>query len=140
MYIINENQPIAMADKLCTVKGCPFNGRYCRVHKAAKIITRVVINKVSEPRKELNKKYTKLSKIKKGEKTECEIRIPGVCTGKIQGYNHPAGKHSAERLLNLDDGKFCCNACNTWCEDHPKEAMELGYIKKRNTKMERSKI
>lgn len=127
-----------MTIKLCDIKGCPFFGRYCRLHlkplpKNQITIVKTVISKVAPQRKETNKEYAKRYKKEKGIKTKCEIKIPGVCTGIIQGYNHPAGKHSKKLLLNLANGQFCCNACNTWIEDHPTEAMALGYLKKRNT-------
>lgn len=96
-----------------------------------------MIRKVAPERKQTNKEYRKRYKKEKGSKTKCEIKIPGVCTGIIQGYNHPAGKHSKKLLLNLVEGQFCCNACNTWLEDHPTEAMEMGFIKKRNVKIDR---
>lgn len=129
-----------MPIKLCTVKGCPYEGHYCRLHLEKKptnqrVIT--IIPKVSENRKELNKKYKKKSKEIKGDKTECMYKIPGVCTGKIQGYNHPAGKHNEERMLDIKPEHFCCNACNTWLEAHHAEAVKKGYIKKRNTKLNR---
>lgn len=128
-----------MLHDLCKVTGCINYGRYCRIpgHLKAPEQTRVVIPKVSQERKEVNKEYSKRYKKEKGKKTKCEYKIKGVCTGNIQGYNHPAGKHSKERLLNLKDGKFCCNACNQYCEDHPEKAMALGFIKKRNTQIKK---
>lgn len=134
-----------MKHELCKQKDCFNFGKYCRrpghltpAPSNKRVIT--VIAKVAEGRKDLNKEYKKRYKKEKGNKTKCEIGIPGVCTGKIQGYNHPAGKHSTELLLDLNAGQFCCNACNMWAEAHHEEAIKTGLITKRNTKKERVKV
>ncbi len=57
----------------------------------------------------------------------CELRIPGVCTGRSQG-GHELEKRSAggavDDVANLKDA---CNACNGWVEDHPIEAQAMGF-------------
>ena len=126
-----------MLKNLCTIPTCYNFQKYCRIHLVVEQKTRIPIKSMSAERKEVNKVFKNISDKKRGNKTICEYRIPNVCTGLIQGFNHAAGKSSKEKLLDLENGAFCCNACNTWCEQYPTEAMALGFIKKRNTKIDR---
>lgn len=86
----------------------------------------------SAKRKEQQKEYVKLVKEMLKEDNRCEIKAEG-CTGIAQGLHH-VQKRSAKNLLDRNNLKRACNHCNTWIEQHPLEAIEMGVSKSKHIK------
>jgi hypothetical protein len=74
-----------------------------------------------------DKEYKKLVKLMLSENDKCEMKVPGVCTGKANGLHHKRkrGKHTMKDKKNL---LRACNACNGWVEANPIEAEKLGLV------------
>ena len=127
-----------MADQ-CKFPACNFHAEangYCCRHKiyvgAAPTRSPPVIKKSSKPiakesskRKVINKTYKKLKDEMLKENPNCEIKSP-VCTGKAQGLNHKQ-KRSPNNLIKKENLERACNACNGYCEKHPKWAEQNGH-------------
>jgi hypothetical protein len=64
-------------------------------------------------------------------KNPCQIQIPDVCTGFVEGIHET---HSRGRFGGLKSALAAgavlpsCHACNGWCSEHPKEAQEMGFM------------
>lgn len=66
----------------------------------------------------------------------CEAAIPGICSGQpADQIHHKKGKVGD---LYLDDKYFLATefCCHRWIEDHPEEAIQLGFSEKRLAKNE----
>lgn len=103
---------------------------YCYDHKRLMGETSVKtlaqpIPKKSEKRKEEDKILSKMFKARMAISDRCELKIPGVCTGKAQGFDHIQKTTPLNRLdpLNL---KLSCHACNGQKEINTAQANELG--------------
>lgn len=143
----------------CTVKGCPFEGGYCRIAGHMKLPAAAKkeaeqhqekekdkkknqkpIPKESASRKQLNKVYNKIIREKKKVKNrKCKIRIKGVCIGQPVHQHHVKGR-VGNNLVDTEEMIDACDACNEWCVSHPKEAMAMGFIKSRLTESKLSKL
>lgn len=105
----------------CIWPGCrshaPEGKHYCYLHgrhapKDAKSGPKPIPKK-SEKRKQEDKK---LKKLFNGRETNtCQLQIPNVCTGTVQGFDHTQ-KTSPNNRLQPDNMKLSCNACNTYKE------------------------
>lgn len=85
----------------------------------------------SKKRQAVNKLYDPLAKKFREENPKCAIKSP-VCTKRTQGVNHKKGR--GKYLLDVSTFEPACNACNTYCEDHPLWAIENGHKELRHTK------
>lgn len=83
------------------------------------------IKKESDKRAKLNRQYAKESK-PRWQGKDCRVRSPD-CTRKAQGMHHLAGKDTAEKLLDPNNQIPCCNACNTYVEQHDAWARVNGF-------------
>lgn len=92
--------------------------------KPAKKAVRKPIKKKSVKRVDQEKEYKKILAELRAESDKCELKVQGVCTGKMQGGHHM--KKRQGNYLNKKYIKRACNACNGWCESHPLEAIEMG--------------
>lgn len=92
------------------------------------------IPKVSVKRKPLNRELAKIVARIKKERPECEMKVPGVCTGKTVTAHHPKGK-IGELLLDESQLIASCSPCNLWEVSHPKEAKAMGISKSRLNKV-----
>jgi hypothetical protein len=92
--------------------------------KAVKKLVRKPIKKKSAKRSSQEKDYKKILLEMKAESDLCELKVPGVCTGKMEGLHHQ--KKRGANYLNRKYLRRACNACNGWCESHPLEAIEMG--------------
>lgn len=120
----------------CKEPGCPnvpgANG-YCVKHPSKPAKEKKHIKKVSDKRTVLNRELAKIvAKIKKQRPT-CEMRVPGICTGKTQTAHHSQGK-IADLLLDETKMIASCFACNLWEVAHPAEAKAMGISKSRLNK------
>jgi hypothetical protein len=68
--------------------------------------------------------YRKIVKEMLEEDPRCEIKAPG-CSGIAEGLQHKV-KRSVKNLLNRKNLLRSCNACQTWIENHPLEAIAMG--------------
>lgn len=84
----------------------------------------------SAKRKELDKEYKKLVKQMLKENNQCEVKAPG-CTKKAEGLHH-VQKRNAKNMLDRKNLKRCCNHCNTWIEQNPLQALEMGVSKSKH--------
>lgn len=80
----------------------------------------------SKKRAKLNRVYRKKVKKMAEISTDCEVRSP-ECTGQMQGLNH-LQKRSIKNLTEDWNVERSCNACNLYCETHPKWAKANGHF------------
>lgn len=113
----SHNKYYGSADLKGVAKAAP-------AQKPAKKAVRRPIKKKSVKRVDQEKEYRKILKEMSAESDDCELRVPGVCTGTMQGLHHQ--KKRGSNYLNRKYLKRACNACNGWCESHPLEAVEMG--------------
>ena len=85
------------------------------------------IAKVSKKQRKANKKLSAIVKDLMLVNPLCELKTP-VCTMIAEGSDHTV-KRSPKNLLDKNNIKLSCNACNTWKESHSKEAKEMGISK-----------
>ncbi|WP_428400337.1 hypothetical protein ABDK00_014210 [Niabella insulamsoli] len=83
------------------------------------------IPKKSQTQKDLDKEYSKLVQDMRNESPLCEVKIKGVCTGIMEGLHH-LQKRTRKNLCDRNNVIRACNACNSWIEKNPLEAMDLG--------------
>jgi len=72
--------------------------------------------------------YTKLRKKFMEEKPMCEAALPG-CTGQSTDVHHKKGR--GQYHLMVSTWLSVCRHCHTYIEEHPAEAIELGFSEKR---------
>lgn len=114
---------------MCKFPNCrlhPQPNGYCIGHQAFASFKPVKvpkkINNESEKRKQDDKKYKKIVKELAAKSNKCQIKSP-VCTKIMEGLHHIV-KRSPDNLLDKNNLLRSCNACNNYCEDHPKWALE----------------
>jgi hypothetical protein len=118
---------------ICTVKGCPSEGRYCRLHLTYTIPVKTEINKKSDNQKDLDKKFAKAKREYLKEHPFCEAKIDG-CTKVSIDVHHKAGKASEELLLDKSLFLGCCRHCHTIIESNPAFAKQNGFSVSRHSK------
>lgn len=111
---------------LCT-RHAEENG-FCFHHRqysayAGELKNKAPIDKKSDKLTKQEREYKKIVKEMLATDDRCELKTP-VCTGKAEGLHHM--KRRGINLLNRKYLKRACNACNSWCEKNPKQALELG--------------
>lgn len=85
------------------------------------------IPKKSAKAKIEDKEYKNIVKQLLSENNQCEMKVPGVCTGLAQGLHHKR-KRSKHTLKDRKNLIRACNACNLYCETHPLDAALLGLV------------
>ncbi|HRQ17738.1 MAG TPA: hypothetical protein PL085_11725 [Agriterribacter sp.] len=82
----------------------------------------------------LSKKRQKLQRVYRKQVAEalkkdnrCKVKSP-VCIGVANGFQH-IEKRSAKNLTDKKNQIPCCAACQTWIEENPKKAIEMGVSK-----------
>tara|TARA_R100001015_G_C4627696_1_gene187375 strand:- start:741 stop:1142 length:402 start_codon:yes stop_codon:yes gene_type:complete len=109
--------------------------KYCKScwYKAkvpsAKPLKRRQLNPKSKKMQIIDGAYTKLRKSFMEKKPMCEASLPG-CNKISTDVHHKKGR--GKYHLVVDTWLSVCRSCHTWIEEHPKEAIELGYSIKRN--------
>jgi hypothetical protein len=88
------------------------------------------IPKKTASREELDKEYRKLVKVMLKENDQCEVKLPG-CTGKAQGLHHIV-KRNKKNMCDRNNLLRACNSCNSYIENHPLEALEMGVSKSKH--------
>lgn len=112
---------------LCSVKGCPFEGRYCRNHAISGTFKEPKqIEKLSKDRKKIQKeKYIPLVKEVLAKNPKCKVKSP-VCSGIAQGLHHIAGR-IGDKLTDKKNVVPCCNRCNSYLEKNDAYARANGW-------------
>ena len=67
-------------------------------------------------------------KSKKMQKPMCEAALP-VCNGPSTDVHHKKGR--GQYHLKVSTWLSVCRQCHNYIEEHPEEAIELGYSEKR---------
>jgi hypothetical protein len=116
---------------MCKFPNCSRNPQpngYCIGHQGYASFTQAKpvknVSKKSDTRKEDEREYKKIVKQMMAVSDKCEINSPD-CTHIAQGLHHMK-KRGAE-YLNKKYLKRSCNACNRYCENHPKWAIVNGH-------------
>lgn len=117
---------------ICTVKGCPNEGRYCRLHLSFSMPKKQEIQKVSEKQRDLNKRFAKAKREYLKEHPFCQAGING-CTKIAIDVHHMAGKASEELLLDKTLFLAVCRPCHTAIEANPAWAKQNGFSVSRHS-------
>lgn len=72
-----------------------------------------------------DKEYSKILAELRAESDLCDLRVPGVCTRKMQGGHH-LKKRDGSLYTDKRYIKRACNACNGWVEQNPEKAIAMG--------------
>lgn len=83
------------------------------------------IARFSKKREKKQKVYVKKVKAQVEKDDRCKIKSP-VCTGTMQGFDHPQ-KRSEKNLLIDENNIPSCNACNGFKESNPVWARNNGF-------------
>jgi hypothetical protein len=128
-----------MNKDLCTVVGCLFNGKYCRLHPGGKLKNPTKLKPRSDKlEKVMRKEYRPQVKEMVEANTPCNVNSP-VCTKVAQGFHHLAGKEG-ELLTNREKKIPCFNMCNLFIEENHAWARANGFKLSRHANYKRSKI
>lgn len=109
--------------------------RYCKScwyrskEPAAKPLNKKRINPKSKKMQILDLAYSKLRHKFMEEKPMCEAALH-CCTGGSTDVHHKKGR--GKYHLVVSTWLSVCRACHMYIEEHPKEAIELGYSEKRD--------
>lgn len=85
------------------------------------------IAKKSEKRKKDEKEYHKILDELREISDRCDLKVPGVCIGVMQGGHHKK-KRTPKTYLDKKLILRACNPCNLFCETHSAEAKEMGLV------------
>lgn len=123
--------------KNCAFPACPHealqNSPYCYSHgrlmakTAPKKKEEAVVKPIkhfSEKREKLQREYRKQVSEALAENNECEVKSP-VCIREANGFQH-IQKRTVKNLMIKKNQKRCCAACQTWIEENPELAIQMG--------------
>lgn len=99
------------------------------IAKRAQFKPKQPIKKVSDKRKELNKKYFKLVEQFKKDNPHCKARVNEYCTKETADPHHMRGR--GDNLLVVATWLPVCRSCHSYIEAHPEEAKEKGWSESR---------
>ena len=108
--------------------------RYCKScwyrskEPAAKPLNKKRINPKSKKMQILDLAYSKLRRKFMEEKPMCEAALH-CCNGGSTDVHHKKGR--GKYLLMVSTWLSVCRQCHNYIEEHPEEAIELGYSEKR---------
>ncbi len=108
--------------------------RYCKScwyrskEPAAKPLNKKRINPKSKKMQILDLAYSKLRRKFMEEKPMCEAALH-CCNGGSTDVHHKKGR--GKYLLMISTWLSVCRQCHNYIEEHPEEAIELGYSEKR---------
>jgi hypothetical protein len=108
--------------------------RYCKncwyrsKEKSSKPLQRKPINKKSKKMAILDSAYTKLRKRFMEDNPMCQAALPG-CNHNSTDVHHKKGRGT--NYLTVSTWMSVCRQCHTYIEEHPAEAIELGFSLKR---------
>lgn len=107
--------------------------RYCKScwyksKEDSKPLKRKPINPKSKKMQTIDLAYSKLRKRFLEEKPMCEAALPG-CNHQSTDVHHKKGR--GIHHLSTSTWLSVCRQCHMYIEEHPKEAIELGFSEKR---------
>lgn len=108
--------------------------RYCKScwykskEQDSKPLNKKPINPKSKKMVILDQAYTKLRKIFLERKPMCEAALP-CCSGSSTDVHHKKGR--GKYHLVVETWLSVCRQCHVYIEEHPDEAIELGFSEKR---------
>jgi hypothetical protein len=73
----------------------------------------------------VNRELGKIVAEIKKERPLCEMKVPGICTGRTQTIHHVKGRIGA-LLLDKKYMMAACCKCNTWVESNDSTARQMG--------------
>ena len=115
---------------VCTVIGCEFNGRYCRIHLIPKEPPEVKVKKQSDKRKEQMKVYQKKRQAYLQAHPVCEFK---GCKEKSRDLHHKAGR-SGDKFLDETKYMALCREHHTLITINSAWAIQNGYSESRLSK------
>lgn len=92
-----------------------------------KPVEKKAVKAIPKKNAKMKVKDRELSKIVKemlAEDDRCEMKVPGVCSGKAVTAQHT--KRRGINMLNKKYLKRSCSPCNLWAEENPLEAIAMG--------------
>jgi hypothetical protein len=110
--------------------------KYCKYcwykskEPSTKPLQRKPINKKSKKMQVIDQAYTKLRKPFMEANPMCQAALH-CCSGSSTDVHHK--KKRGEYHLVVSTWLSVCRNCHNWIEEHPEEAIELGYSLKRNS-------
>ena len=110
--------PFRTFDKTCSYK-CLLN---LKTKSEKKEPRKIVLNKISEKRKNQNRDYSKLRVEFLRSNPFC-----GVCQQGATEIHHMNGR-SNQRLIDTDFFLPVCRYCHKWIHENPESAREWGYL------------
>mgnify|MGYP003124788755 FL=1 len=72
--------------------------------------------------------YTQVRRVFMEKHPMCEARLPG-CNTHSTDVHHKKGR--GKHLLDTTTWLSVCRTCHNWIEEHPKDAIQLGYSEPR---------
>jgi hypothetical protein len=111
--------------KNCNHPTC-YDSEQCRREKKAKLPSK--IRPRSKKREKLDRAYVKLREQYLQKNPACE-----VCGGIASDVHHKRGR-VGEDYLNVETWLSVCRSCHRWVEEHPEQALEMGYSESRLNK------
>ena len=123
-----------MNRSICTVKGCVNCGRYCRIHIGYQVPVKEAINKVSDTKKELDKRYRKVRTEFLRQHPLCQAKIDQDCKKVATDVHHMRGKVGEEDYLNQKYFLAVCRHCHGIIERSPAWARQNGFSLSRLSK------
>ena len=122
-----------MKIQICEHPICPIheNTKYCIRRAIGAVIPEPVKIPYKLPKrskKRIVEQRIYVGKVKAAAEIDdsCEIKSP-VCTGKMQGFNHPR-KRSPKNWLDDKNHERSCNACNGFVENNTEWAKKHGHF------------
>ena len=108
--------------------------RYCKscwyrsMETKKPLKARKPLNPKSKRMQTIDLAYSKLRKKFMEQKPMCEAALP-VCNGPSTDVHHKKGR--GQYHLKVSTWLSVCRQCHNYIEEHPEEAIELGYSEKR---------
>ena len=111
-------------DRYC--KPCWF--KHIATTKPVKFKKPKPIKKVSTKMSAQLTVYTQVRRVFMEKHPMCEAKLPG-CNIHSTDVHHKKGR--GEHLLDTTTWLSVCRTCHNWIEEHPKDAIQLGYSEPR---------
>lgn len=112
-----------MPIKLCTVKGCLNEGRYCRLHQVETFKATPAIKREADAKKEMNNQYKKIAKKFITVHPKCQVQ---GCNQVSECVHHKRGR-IGELLIDTRYFMAVCFDHHRQIEENPDWAKSNGY-------------
>jgi hypothetical protein len=112
-----------MPSPLCKVKGCLFEGRYCRIHSVQTFKPIAAPKKTADSQKEAQKQYKKIARQYITTHPKCQTK---GCKSPSECVHHKKGR-VGDLLLDTKYFMAVCLDCHRKIEENPDWAKENNY-------------